>query len=146
MLNTEPKPIEILLIEDNKGDVLLTREAFKAGNIASNIQVAEDGEQALDILFKNQQYSDRPQPDLILLDLNLPKITGKEVLDIIKKDKTLKAIPVVVLTSSKSEKDIRESYDLYANSYIVKPSDIDQLSEIVVSIEKFWFNTAALPA
>jgi len=145
MPHTKNRSIEILLIEDNKGDVLLTREAFRESQIPNNVNVAENGEQALDMLYKKGAFTTMATPDLILLDLNLPRITGKQVLETIKKDAQLRRIPVVILTSSKAERDVTESYDMHANSYIVKPVNMAQLTEVVKSIESFWFNISALP-
>jgi len=139
-------PIEILLVEDNPGDVRLTLEAFKEGKARNNVSVVGDGEEALAFLCREGKYADAPRPDLILLDLNLPKKDGREVLAEIKADEDLKRIPVVILTASKAEEDIIKSYDLYANCYIVKPGDMDQFFRIVNSVEDFWSTIVRLPA
>ena len=141
----EARPVEILLVEDNPGDVLLTQEAFKRAKIRNNLVVAPDGEVALKILAKEEGYEDAKTPDLILLDLNLPKFNGKEVLERVKSSDKLKRIPIVVLSSSKAEQDINQSYDLHANSYVTKPIDIQKLAAIVQSIESFWFSVVQLP-
>lgn len=145
MINQSVRPIEILLVEDNPGDVLLTREAFSEAKIRNNIHVARDGEEALAYLNNDSGYEDAIKPDLILLDLNLPKIDGREVLDTIKKHDQLKRIPVVVLTSSEAEQDIVKTYDLHANSYVVKPIDLDQFVKVVNAVENFWFSVVTLP-
>lgn len=135
------KPIEILLVEDNEGDVFLTKKVFDKAGLKNIIHIASDGEMALKILKdKNQK-----RPDIILLDINLPKKDGKQVLEEIKNDPDLKMIPVVVLTSSKAEKDILESYKLHANSYIVKPVTLDKFAEVATVVENFWFGVVALP-
>ena len=144
MINAS-KPIEILLIEDNPGDVILTREAFADGKIANNINVVEDGELALAYLEKRDGYDLATTPDLILLDLNLPKIDGRQVLEAIKTNEQTRSIPVVILTSSEAEKDIIKTYDLHANSYIVKPLSLDQFAKVVAAIENFWFTVVVLP-
>jgi chemotaxis family two-component system response regulator Rcp1 len=138
-------PIEILLVEDNPGDVRLTIEALKEGKVANEINVAADGVEALAFLRREGKYENAPKPDLILLDLNLPKKNGREVLAEIKKDAHLKCIPVVVLTSSQAEKDIVTTYNLHANCYITKPVDFDQFIKVVKSIENFWFKVVKLP-
>ena len=139
------RAIEILLVEDNPGDVLLTEEAFSAAKIWNNIHVARDGEEALAYLNKESGFADAVKPDLILLDLNLPKIDGREVLDRVKSDEVFRRIPVVVLTSSAAEQDIIKTYDLHANSYVVKPIDLDQFVNVVNAVENFWFSVVALP-
>ncbi len=138
-------PIEILLVEDNPGDVRLTIEALKEGKIANQINVAVDGMDAMAFLHREGKYANAPKPDLILLDLNLPKKNGREVLAEIKMDPHLKCIPVVVLTSSQAEKDIVMTYNLHANCYITKPVDFGQFIDVVKSIENFWFNVVKLP-
>lgn len=135
----------ILLVEDNRGDVLLAKKAFVTAKISNNIMVAEDGEMAMAILNKHGAYTSFPTPDLILLDLNLPKMDGKEVLKSIKSDMRFKHIPVVVLTSSRAEVDVVKSYNLHANSYVVKPVNLEKFAEIVKSIESFWFTITILP-
>ncbi len=139
------KPIEILLAEDNPGDVRLTEKALKEGKVLNNLSVVKDGVEAMDFLNKKGKYTDAPRPDLILLDLNLPKKNGREVLTEIKDDPNFKRIPVVILTVSKDEQDIIESYNLYANCYITKPVDLDQFINVVRSIEDFWLSIVKLP-
>jgi len=139
------KLIEILLIEDNPGDVDLTREALEESKIKNNLNVAMDGQQALDFLYKKGEFSDSPTPDLILLDLNLPNIDGREVLANIKKHKDLRRIPVVILTSSKAEEDIIKAYNLHANCYVQKPLDFKSFTEIVKQIDSFWLGIVVLP-
>lgn len=139
------KPVEILLVEDNEGDVLLTLEAFKISKVANNIHVVENGEAAMEYLHKEGEYKNVKTPDLILLDINLPKKDGKQVLKEIKEDKKLGLIPVVVLTSSKSERDVLKSYGLHANSYIIKPVNLEKFFDIVSAIEHFWFTVVVLP-
>ena len=131
------RPIEILLVEDNPGDVRLTEEGFKEGKIRNNLHVAMDGEEAMAFLRKEGRYTGSPKPDLILLDLNLPKKSGRDVLAEIKIDNELKYIPVVVLTTSEAEEDIIRSYNLHANCYISKPLDLDGFMEVVKSIKDF---------
>lgn len=140
------RPINILLVEDNPGDVRLTQEAFREGNIKVNIEVARDGVEAISYLRKQAPFLEAILPDLILLDLNLPKKDGREVLAEIKNDPDLKRIPVVVLTTSNAEADILKSYNLHVNSYINKPVDFDRFFEIVQKIEDFWLTTAVLPS
>jgi chemotaxis family two-component system response regulator Rcp1 len=140
------RPIDILLIEDNPGDVRLTKEALKEGKVTNNLILAKDGEEALDCLYKRGKYSNCPRPDLILLDLNLPKKDGREVLQIIKNDGDLKQIPVVVLTTSKAEEDILRSYEHHANCYITKPIDIDEFLNVVRLTEDFWLTIVQLPS
>ncbi|MBI5249604.1 MAG: response regulator [Desulfomonile tiedjei] len=135
---SENQCIEILLVEDNPGDVRLTKEALKEGKILNNLSVVPDGIEALAFLRREGRYENAPRPELILLDLNLPKKDGREVLAEIKQDPSLKIIPVVVLTSSAAEQDIIKSYKLHANCYITKPVDFDQFIEVVKSIEHFW--------
>jgi CheY-like chemotaxis protein len=139
------KPAEILLIEDNPGDVQLTKEALEDCKIVNNLHVAIDGKQAIDFLFKKGQYKNKPKPDLILLDLNLPKIDGRKVLSTIKTEDSLKRIPVVVLTTSKADEDILKVYELHANCYITKPLNIDRFFEVVKAIESFWMGIVLLP-
>lgn len=138
--------IKILLVEDNPGDVRLTKEALKEAKVQNQLYVVEDGVAAMDFLQKNGEYADVERPDLILLDLNLPKKDGREVLEEIKQDSELKRIPVVVLTTSQAEEDILKSYNLHANCYVTKPVDLDQFINIVKSIEDFWLTIVRLPA
>jgi len=137
--------VEILLVEDNPGDVLLTQEALKEGKVLNKLFVARDGSEALKFLHKEAPFQNVPTPDIILLDLNLPKVNGREVLAEVKSDPRLRRIPVVVLTTSKAEQDIARSYDLHANCYITKPLDLDQFIEVVKSIEDFWLTIVKLP-
>ena len=139
------KEIEILLVEDSPGDVRLTIEALNDGKIHNHLSVVSDGEEALAFLRQQGQYAKVPRPDLILLDLNLPKKDGREVLKEIKQEEELKRIPVVVLTISTAEKDILKAYDLHANCYVNKPVDFDQFTNVVKSIEDFWFSVVKLP-
>ncbi len=139
------QPIEILLVEDNPGDVRLIMEAFKNAKVYNKIHVQMDGESAVQFLLKQEEYKDAPRPDLILLDLNLPKKDGREVLNIIKQDKNLKPIPVVILTTSTAEEDIIDTYNKHANSYITKPVDLDQFFKVVESIQDFWLSIVKLP-
>jgi CheY-like chemotaxis protein len=146
-MNTAKKgqPIEILLVEDNPGDVRLTQEALKENKVLNNLHVAEDGVEAMAFLHRDGKYVDAVRPDLILLDLNLPRKDGREVLSEIKADDNLKRIPVVVLTISGAEEDILKSYNLHANCYITKPIDLNQFINVVRSIESFWLTIVKLP-
>lgn len=139
-------PIEILLVEDNPGDVELTREGLAQGKIANNLWVAANGEEALDFLYRRGTHAKAPRPDLIVLDLNLPRKSGLEVLEEIRDDDDLRTIPVVVLTSSGAEEDIVRSYNLHANCYVTKPVDFEQFARVVLSVEDFWFSVVKLPA
>ena len=134
-----------MLVEDNPDDVALTVEALREGKIANNLNVAENGVVALEFLRRKGKYSDAPHPDIVLLDLNLPKKDGREVLAEIKADAQLKHLPVVVLTTSRAEQDILKSYRLHANCYVTKPLDFDEFTSIVHSIEDFWFTVVKLP-
>ncbi len=139
------KPIDILLVEDNPGDVRLTQEALKEAKVRNDLYVVNDGVEAMAFLRKQGVYKGVPRPDMILLDLNLPKKNGHEVLTEIKSDDDLKRIPVVMLTISKAEEDIIKSYNLYANCFITKPVDLDQFLTVVKSIEDFWLTVVKLP-
>ena len=139
------KEVEVLLVEDNPGDVRLTIEALKDGKVHNHLNVVGDGEEALAFLRRQGQYANAPRPDLILLDLNLPKKDGREVLMEIKQEEGLKQIPIVVLTTSTAEKDIFKTYELHANCYISKPVDFDQFINVVKSIEDFWFTVVKFP-
>jgi len=139
------KAVEILLIEDNPGDVRLTIEALKESKIINNLQVVEDGIEALSYLKKEGIYKDKPRPDLIILDLNLPKKDGREVLAEIKSNDTFKQIPIVILTTSEAEEDIIKSYELHANCYITKPVNMEQFIKVVKSVGDFWFSIVILP-
>lgn len=141
----EGRPIHILLVEDNAGDVRLTREALKEDKVGNSLTVAPDGVEALAILRQEGRYAGEARPDLILLDLNLPKKDGREVLAEIKDNPALKRIPVVVLTTSKAEEDILRTYDLHANCYITKPVDFDKFVSVVKSIDDFWLSVVRLP-
>jgi chemotaxis family two-component system response regulator Rcp1 len=138
-------PVEILLVEDNPGDVRLTREALKEGKVYSNLHWAKDGVDALEFLRREGPHANAPRPDIILLDLNLPKKDGREVLSVIKRDDSLKHIPVVVLTTSKAEEDVLRSYELHANCYVTKPVDLDKFIMVVKSIDRFWLTVVTLP-
>ncbi len=139
------KPVEILLVEDNLGDVRLTREALKEGKVLNTMYVAGDGLEALDFLRREGKFPDAPFPDIILLDLNMPRMDGRELLAVIKGDPNLRRIPVVILTTSKAEEDIIKTYDLHANCFITKPVDLEQFIEVVKSVEDFWFTIVKLP-
>lgn len=141
----DSKTISILLVEDNPGDVYLTREALKDSKISNTLEVVKDGVECMEFLRHQGKFSGAQTPDMILLDLNLPKKNGREVLAEVKRDNTLRYIPVIVLTSSQSENDIRTSYQLNANCYITKPVDYDEFIRIIRSIENFWFSIVRLP-
>jgi CheY-like chemotaxis protein len=145
MMRPEGRPIEILLVEDNPGDVRLTIEGLNEGKVRNNLHVARDGVEALAFLRRDGQFADAVRPDLILLDLNLPRKDGREVLSDIKSDPDLKTIPVVVLTTSRAEQDVLHSYELQANCYITKPVDLEQFITVVKSIEDFWLTIVTLP-
>ncbi|MDQ2050061.1 response regulator [Natronolimnohabitans sp. A-GB9] len=140
-----PEPAQILLVEDNPGDVRLTKEAFKQGRIENDLHVVSDGNEALAFLYQRGEYEDAPRPDLILLDLNLPRKDGEDVLEELKGDSELRSIPVIVLTSSRAEEDVVKSYELHANAYLTKPVDPDDFIETVRAFEKFWFSVVRLP-
>jgi len=137
--------IDILLVEDNEGDARLAKEALKEAKVANTLHWVEDGEEAMKFLHKEGPYVDVPRPHVILLDLNLPKKDGREVLAEIKKDEDLRRIPVVILTASEAESDIMKTYDLHANCYITKPIDLDQFLKVVRAIEGFWLTILKLP-
>jgi CheY-like chemotaxis protein len=139
------KLIEILLVEDNPGDARLALEALKEARVRNHLSIVEDGEAALEFLRREGRYSDAHRPDLILLDLNLPRKSGREVLEEIKADPDLHRIPVVVLTTSQAEEDIARAYDLNANCYITKPVDLDQFFNVIKTIEDFWLTVVRLP-
>ena len=141
----EGAPLEILLVEDNPGDVRLTEIALKEGKLINNLHVARDGVEAMEFLNRKGQFAEAPVPDIILLDLNLPRKDGREVLEEIKGDRLLRRIPVVVLTTSESDQDILNAYDLHANSYIAKPVDLDRFIKVIKSIEGFWLSVVKLP-
>lgn len=143
---TQGRMIEILLVEDNPGDARLCQEAVKESKLRNNLYIVEDGEKAMEFLKREGEFTQKPKPDLILLDLNLPKKDGRQVLKEIKESDGLKRIPVVILTSSKAEEDIAKTYDLHANCYVNKPLDFNRFSQVVKSIEDFWFEIVRLPA
>lgn len=138
-------PIEVLLIEDDSGDVMLTTNALKRGKIRNNLHLARDGVEGLEFLRKIGKFADVPRPDLILLDLNMPRMNGREFLQEVKADEELAAIPVVVLTTSDAEQDIFRSYRLHASCYLTKPVDLNQFTSVIQSIEDFWFCVVKLP-
>jgi two-component system, chemotaxis family, response regulator Rcp1 len=144
-MSKQRRPIEILLVEDSPSDTDLTLEAFQEGRIPSNLSHVEDGVEAMEFLGRRDSYSGAPRPDLILLDLNLPRKDGREVLSELKSDPKLRTIPVVVLTTSKDEQDIAQAYHLQANCYIAKPVDFEQFVNVVRAIEHFWLEIATLP-
>jgi len=144
-MTTNQRLAEILLVEDNEGDIELTREAFEGAKFNNNLHIAEDGDIALDYLFKRNGYENATTPDIILLDLNLPSTDGHEVLKTIKAEPLLKRIPVIVLTSSQANLDIDESYDLHANCYVVKPVSASEFMEVVRRVENFWVDIVYLP-
>ncbi|MFP4531590.1 MAG: response regulator [Desulfobacterales bacterium] len=143
--NDNVRPIEILLVEDNPGDADLAREALEISKLYNSLHVVGDGEEAMAFLQNQGEYADAPHPDLILLDLNLPKKDGREVLEEIKADDGLKRIPVVVLTTSTDEQDVLKTYNLHANCYVSKPIDLEQFTRVVQSIQDFWFSIVVLP-
>ena len=145
MASAAVKPLEVLLVEDNPGDIRLTREALRTGDVAVSLSVARDGVEALDFLHREGSFATAPRPDIILLDLNLPRKGGREVLSEIKGDPHLKRIPVLVMTTSRADQDIDRAYSLNANCYIAKPMDLDEFLRIVKSIEDFWIKTVTLP-
>jgi chemotaxis family two-component system response regulator Rcp1 len=145
MKKVDASAVDILLVEDNPGDVRLTKEALKDAKVLNEIYVAKDGVEAMEFLYKKGQFAEVPIPDMILLDLNLPRKDGREVLAEIKKDPKLKHIPVIVLTTSKADEDIIKTYNLHANAYITKPVDLNRFVEIIHALEEFWFTIVKLP-
>ncbi len=143
--NGNEKKIEILLVEDNPADVRLTQEAFRDAKVHNTLSVARDGVEALAYLRREGPFADAKRPDVIFLDLNLPKIDGRQVLAAVKSDPALKSIPVVILTTSQAEQDILKSYELHANCYVTKPVDLEQFLSVVKSIESFWISVVKLP-
>lgn len=141
----EQRPVEILLVEDNPADVRLTREALRDAKVANTLHVVEDGEAAVQFLRRQGRYAGAPRPDVILLDLNLPRRSGHEILADVKNDPELRSIPIVVLTTSQAEEDILTAYRLHANCYISKPVDLVQLTKVVRAIDSFWFTVVTLP-
>lgn len=146
MTTAEPRPIEVLLVEDDPGDVLLTREAFEHQKVANRLHVVNNGEDAIAFLRKEGPNADAPDPDLVLLDLNLPGMHGREVLAAIKEDAHLQTIPVVVLTTSEAEEDVLRSYRLHANAYVTKPVDFDRFMAVVRAIDEFFVSVVRLPS
>ncbi|HEY3328137.1 MAG TPA: response regulator [Novimethylophilus sp.] len=146
MENELGRQVEFLLAEDNPGDVRLTQEALRESKIRNNLNVVQDGMEAMAFLRKQGKYAEAPTPDVVLLDLNLPKKDGREVLAEIKSDPVLKRIPVVIITSSEAEQDILRTYDLHANCYVTKPVDLDQFIKVIQSIENFWLTIVKLPS
>ncbi|MFF7361683.1 response regulator [Streptomyces sp. NPDC008125] len=144
-MTSSVQPIEVLLVEDDPGDELMTREAFEDNKIRNTLHVVRDGQEALDFLYRRGPHADAPRPDLILLDLNLPKYDGRQVLEQIKSDAELAMIPVVVLTTSSAEEDILRSYKLHANAYVTKPVDLDQFIAAVRQIDDFFVTVVRLP-
>ncbi|QLG28210.1 response regulator [Halorarum halophilum] len=142
---TSCEPVDILLVEDNPGDVRLTKEAFTGARINNTMHVVTDGEAALDFLHQRGEHESAPRPKLVLLDLNLPKVDGLEVLEAVKDDPDLTSIPVIILTSSEAEEDIVRSYELHTNAYLTKPINPDEFMELVRSFEQFWFTLVRLP-
>ncbi|MGZ4562170.1 MAG: response regulator [Mycobacterium sp.] len=140
------RAIEILLVEDDPGDELITREAFEHNKLKNNLHVAHDGEEGLDFLYKRGDFAGAPRPDLILLDLNLPKYDGRQLLEKVKSDPDLSRIPIVVLTTSSAEEDILRSYELHANAYVTKPVDLDQFINAVRQIDEFFIQVVRLPS
>jgi len=145
MKRVDALAVDILLVEDNPGDVRLTKEALRDAKVLNEIYVAKDGVEAMEFLNKKGKFAKAPTPDMILLDLNLPRKDGREVLAEVKKDTKLKHIPVIVLTTSKADEDIIRSYNLHANAYITKPVDLNRLVEIIHALEEFWFTIVKLP-
>jgi CheY-like chemotaxis protein len=143
--NDPAEPIEVLLVEDDPGDVLLIEEAFEFNKVRNSLNVVSDGVEALEFLRREGRYADAPRPGLILLDLNLPRKDGREVLAEVKDDDALRSIPVVVLTTSKAEEDVLRSYDLHANAYVTKPVDFDRFIEVVRQIDEFFVSVVRLP-
>src|SRR5918992_3805272 len=144
-MNDNAEPIEILMVEDNPRDARLAEEALKDSKIKNNLYHVEDGMSAMRFLYREAEYAHAPHPDLVLLDLNLPRKDGREVLEEIKEDPKLRLIPVVVLTTSEAERDLVRTYDLHANAYVVKPIDLDRFIEVVQAIEDFWLTIVKLP-
>jgi CheY-like chemotaxis protein len=138
-------PIDVLLVEDDPGDVLMTREAFEENKVANRLAVVSDGAEAMQYLRREGEYADAPTPDLVLLDLNLPRMDGREVLAAMKSDEALRSIPVVVLTTSEAEEDVLRSYALHANAYVTKPVDFSRFIEVVRQIDDFFVSVVRLP-
>ena len=145
MFEEQTRPVHVLLVEDNPGDVRLMREALRNGRCGKNMDAVENGEEALAYLRREPPFREVPKPDLIFLDLNLPKKDGREVLLEIKQDESLRRIPVVVLTTSEAERDILRAYDLHANCYVKKPTELDEYMEVIRACENFWLHIVRLP-
>lgn len=146
MIHALPRPVEILLVEDSPGDVKLTEEALRDADVPNHLNVARDGEEAMRYLRHEGEFAEKPRPDLILLDLNMPRKDGREVLAEIKADPDLRRIPVIILTTSQNEDDVAEAYNLAANCYVAKPVDLDQFLDVVRAIDDFWLTLVKLPA
>ena len=144
-MSTGGIPIEILLVEDDPDDVLLTRKALDEGRMLNNLHVVRDGVEAMEFLYQRGQYSDAPRPGIVLLDLNMPRKDGREVLAEVKSDEHLKSIPIIVLTTSEAEQDILKSYNLHANAYVPKPVDPDEFVRVIRSFDTFWLSVVKLP-
>jgi CheY-like chemotaxis protein len=140
------RAVEILLVEDDAGDVLITREAFEQSKLVNNLHNVSNGEEALSYLRQEGPYSEAPRPDLVLLDLNLPRLDGRELLSIVKADAALRQIPVVVLTTSQADEDIVRSYDLHANAFVTKPVDFEKFVDVVRNVDNFFFSVVTLPS
>jgi CheY-like chemotaxis protein len=145
-MSPDTRAIDVLLVEDDPGDVLMTREAFEDNKVANNLFVVNDGVTAMEFLRKQGEYTEAPTPDLILLDLNLPRMDGREVLSALKDDEELRRIPVVVLTTSEAEEDVLRSYSLHANAYVTKPVDFARFIEVVRQIDEFFVTVVRLPS
>jgi len=145
MLAEAVRPIEVLLVEDDEGDVLMTREALHEGKVVNRLSVVGDGVEAIAFLRREGPYADAVRPDLVLLDLNLPRRDGRQVLEEVKTDPALRRIPIVVLTTSEAEEDVLRSYDLHANAYVTKPVDFDRFVEVIRQIDDFWISVVRLP-
>ncbi len=146
MMTTAQRPIDVLLVEDDPGDELITREAFEHNKIKNTLHVARDGEEGLDFLYRRRGHENAPRPDLVLLDLNLPKYDGRHLLQTLKSDPDLQHIPVIVLTTSSAEEDVLRSYQLHANAYVTKPVDLDQFMSAVRQIDEFFIQVVRLPS
>ena len=145
MLAEAVRPIDVLLVEDDEGDVLMTREALEEGKVVNRLSVVGDGVEAIAYLRREEPYADATRPDLVLLDLNLPRRDGRQVLEEVKTDPDLRRIPIVVLTTSEAEEDVLRSYDLHANAYVTKPVDFDRFVEVIRQIDDFWISVVRLP-
>jgi len=144
-METYSRPVEVLLVDDSQADIRLTKEAFKEWQVANHISVVTDGAAAIEFLHREGEFKDAPRPDVVLLDLNLPRKNGPEVLEEIKNDPDLRRIPVMVMSTSNLDQDLHRAYDLHANCYIAKPGDLERYMDVVRSIEQFWFNIVSLP-